>query len=108
MNYGVQYNHHVRDVTMFDITKKNDKSYNYGYYAPWIMPGGKQDVTSFFMRDRMAITDKLTITPGIRYDYVRSEGEPNAAAIYNDPKPDTTIRRHLITVSHQLSAHRIR
>lgn len=86
LNYGVQYNHHVRDVTMFDITKKNDKSYNYGYYAPWIMPGGKQDVTSFFMRDRMAITDKLTITPGIRYDYVRSEGEPNAAAIYNDPK----------------------
>ena len=85
LNYGVQYNHHVRDVTMFDKANAKDPQYNYGYYAPWIMPAGKQDVTSFFVRDKMAITDKLTITPGLRYDYVRSEGVPNAAPRYNNP-----------------------
>ena len=85
LNYGVQYNHHDRDVVMYDITKRNDKDYNYGYYAPWILPGGKQDTTSFFVRDRIALTDKLIFTPGIRYDYVRSEGVPNAAKIYNNP-----------------------
>ena len=85
LNYGVQYNHHVRDVTMFDKANAKQAQYNYGYYAPWIMPAGKQDMTSFFIRDRMAVTDKLIITPGIRYDYVRSEGVPNAAPRYNNP-----------------------
>ncbi len=84
LNYGLQFNHHVRDVMMFDITKEKDAKYNYGYYAPWFMPEGTQDVTSFFIRDRMAITDKLTITPGVRYDHVRSEGVPNMAELYND------------------------
>lgn len=85
LNYGVQYNHHVRDVTMFDKANQKRAQYNYGYYAPWIMPAGKQDVTSVFIRDRIGITDKLIITPGIRYDYVRSEGVPNAAPRYNNP-----------------------
>lgn len=85
LNYGVQYNHHDRDVTMFDITRKNDASYNYGYYAPWFMPEGTQDVASFFIRDRMEITDRLTVTPGVRYDHVRSKGVANKAELYNDP-----------------------
>ncbi len=84
LNYGVQFNHHIRDVMMFDITKQKDPKYNYGYYAPWFMPEGTQNVTSFFVRDRMAITDALTITPGIRYDYVRSKGVANTAELYND------------------------
>ncbi len=85
LNYGVQFNHHLRDVTMFFEGYKDQAKYNYGYFAPWIMPAGKQDTTSFFVRDRIALTDKLIITPGIRYDYIRSEGEPNAAPVYNDP-----------------------
>lgn len=85
LNYGVQFNHHVRDVTMFYKGYENQAQYNYGYFAPWIMPAGKQDVTSFFIRDKIGLTDKLIVTPGIRYDYIRSEGEPNAAPRYNDP-----------------------
>lgn len=85
LNYGVQFNHHVRDVTMYFEGYKDQAQYNYGYFAPWIMPAGKQDTTSFFIRDKIALTDKLIVTPGIRYDYIRSEGEPNAAPIYNDP-----------------------
>lgn len=85
LNYGVQFNHHIRDVTMFYKGYEKLPQYNYGYFAPWIMPAGKQNTTSFFLRDRIALTDKLIVNPGIRYDYIRSEGEPNAAPIYNDP-----------------------
>ncbi|MGU3575044.1 TonB-dependent hemoglobin/transferrin/lactoferrin family receptor [Brucellaceae bacterium C25G] len=85
LNYGVQFNHHKRDVKMFAKEYEKSKDYNYGYFAPWIMPAGKQDTISFFIRDRMSLTDKLIVTPGLRYDYVRSEGVPNAAPIYNDP-----------------------
>lgn len=85
LNYGLQFNAHKRDVWMFDIFNVAKPEYNYGYYAPWIMPQGTQDTTSAFIRDTIKLSDDWTLTPGLRFDYVRSEGVPNAAPRYNDP-----------------------
>ncbi len=40
---------------------------------------------ALFIEDRMALTHGITLTPGVRYDYVRSKGVPNTASVYNDP-----------------------
>ncbi|AYD01644.1 TonB-dependent receptor [Neorhizobium sp. NCHU2750] len=85
LNYGLQFNAHKRDVWMYDIANRTKPEYNYGYYAPWIMPQGTQDTTSAFIRDTIKLDDAWTLTPGLRFDYIRSEGEPNAAPRYNDP-----------------------
>jgi hemoglobin/transferrin/lactoferrin receptor protein len=84
-NYGVQYVHHDRDTWMYDIANKNSAQYNYGYYSSWIMPQGKQDTLSAFVRDEIGLTPDFKVTPGLRFDYVRSQGVPNAAPRYNDP-----------------------
>ncbi|MDP9840025.1 hemoglobin/transferrin/lactoferrin receptor protein [Neorhizobium huautlense] len=85
LNYGLQYNAHKRDVWMYDVFNKTKPEYNYGYYAPYFMPEGTQDTASAFVRDTIGITDNLTLTPGLRFDYVRSEGVPSAAPLYNNP-----------------------
>jgi hemoglobin/transferrin/lactoferrin receptor protein len=85
LNYGLQYNAHKRDVMMFDLAHAKSADYNFGYYAPWIMPEGTQDTASAFVRDTISLTDTVKVTPGLRFDYVRSEGVPNAAPRYNDP-----------------------
>lgn len=85
LNYGLQFNAHKRDVWMYDVVNKNSAQHNYGYYAPWFMPEGTQDTISAFVRDTINLTDSLTLTPGLRFDYVRSQGVPNAAPRYNDP-----------------------
>jgi hemoglobin/transferrin/lactoferrin receptor protein len=84
-NYGVQYMHHDRDTWMYDIANKNSAQYNYGHYSSWIMPQGKQDTLAAFIRDEIALTPDFKITPGLRFDYVRSQGVPNAAPRYNNP-----------------------
>jgi hemoglobin/transferrin/lactoferrin receptor protein len=84
-NYGIQYNHHDRDVWMFEKGRATDPSYNYGYYAPWILPEGTQKTISAFFRDEIKITETFKLTPGLRYDHVRSEGVPNLAPRYNNP-----------------------
>lgn len=86
VNYGVQLNRHKRDTDMFDISRPNDPQYNYGHYAPWFMPGGQQDSVGIYAYDKIAVTDKLMLIPGIRYDFIRSEGTPNAAPRFNNPK----------------------
>lgn len=88
VNYGVQLNKHKRVTDMLDVSLKNitDPQYNYGHYAPWFMPGGTQDSIGLFAYDKIAITDKLMLIPGIRYDFIRSEGTPNAAPRFNNPK----------------------
>ncbi|RBO99049.1 TonB-dependent hemoglobin/transferrin/lactoferrin family receptor [Pseudochrobactrum asaccharolyticum] len=86
VNYGVQLNKHRRKTDMFDISRPTDPQYNYGHYAPWFMPGGKQDSLGIYAYDKITITDQLTLIPGIRYDYIRTEGTPNAAPRFNNPK----------------------
>lgn len=85
INYGVQLNRHKRETDMIDITKVSDPQYNYGHYAPWFMPGGKQDSLGIYAYDKIAVTDKLMLIPGIRYDYIRTEGTENAALRFNNP-----------------------
>jgi hemoglobin/transferrin/lactoferrin receptor protein len=85
LNYGLQYNAHKRDVMMFDLANRTKADYNFGYYAPWIMPEGTQKTASAFARDTITLTDTLKLTPGLRFDYVRSEGVANAAPRYNNP-----------------------
>ncbi len=86
LNYGIQLQRHNRDIVMYADTYKNNANYNYGYFAPYNMPEGKQETFSAFVIDKIALTDQLTIIPGLRYDYVRSTGKPNAAKTYNDIK----------------------
>jgi hemoglobin/transferrin/lactoferrin receptor protein len=85
LNYGLQYNGHEREVTMYDIANRTSAQYNFGYYAPWFMPEGTQKTASAFARDAISLTDTLKLTPGIRYDYVRSEGVENDAPRFNNP-----------------------
>ncbi len=84
LNYGIQLQRHNRDTWMFANSYEKNPSYNYGYFAPYNMPEGKQETFSAFIIDKIALTDQLTIIPGLRYDYVRSEGKQNAAKTYND------------------------
>ncbi|MEB2843098.1 TonB-dependent hemoglobin/transferrin/lactoferrin family receptor [Rhizobiales bacterium RZME27] len=85
LNYGLQFNAHKRDISMFDIANSTRPDYNYGYYAPYFMPEGTQNTASAFIRDTISLTDSLSLTPGLRFDWVRSEGVPNAAPRYNNP-----------------------
>lgn len=49
------------------------------------MPAGKQDTQSFYIQD--AITyGSLTVTPSMRFDSVRNDGQANLAPIYDNPK----------------------
>lgn len=83
LNYGIQLQKHNRDIVMYANSYKDNANYNYGYFAPYNMPEGKQETFSAFVIDKIALTDQLTIIPGLRYDYVRSTGKPNAAKTYN-------------------------
>ncbi|MEI4708346.1 TonB-dependent receptor, partial [Pseudomonas aeruginosa] len=48
-------------------------------------PAGKQDTQSFYLQD--AITyGSLTVTPSLRFDSVRTDGQANLAPIYDNPK----------------------
>nr|MDX8305644.1 TonB-dependent receptor [Agrobacterium rosae] len=85
LNYGVQFSRHDRDAWMYDIANRNSAQYNYGYYASWIVPEGTQDTISAFIRDDISLSDTFSITPGLRFDHVRSEGVPNVAPRYNNP-----------------------
>ncbi|WP_411034107.1 TonB-dependent receptor domain-containing protein [Shinella sp. BYT-45] len=84
-NYGVQFVRHERDSWMYDIANRNSAQHNYGYYASWIVPEGTQQTISAFLRDEIGLTDTFKVTPGLRFDHVRSKGVPNAAPRYNDP-----------------------
>ncbi|MGL4091885.1 TonB-dependent receptor domain-containing protein [Agrobacterium cavarae] len=85
LNYGIQIGMHDRDAWMYDVANSSNPSYNYGYYASWIVPEGTQTSISAFIRDEVEVTDGLFITPGLRFDHVRMEGKPNAAPRYNNP-----------------------
>lgn len=85
LNYGVQFSRHDRDAWMYDVANRNSAQYNFGYYASWIVPEGTQETISAFVRDDIGLTDTFFITPGLRFDHVRSEGVPNAAPRYNNP-----------------------
>ena len=81
---GVQAQHHKRDTLMFLHTRTSDASYNYGWLQPYYMPSGTQRTLAGWLEDRLQWGD-FSLTPGLRYDHVTTEGKPNLAPRYNDP-----------------------
>ncbi|QMT41439.1 TonB-dependent hemoglobin/transferrin/lactoferrin family receptor [Neisseria shayeganii] len=81
---GLQFNRNTREVWMYDRSKRNNADYNYGHFQPYYMPSGRQYQYSFYIQDDIRIGD-WTLSPALRYDYVKNQGTPNAAPIYNTP-----------------------
>lgn len=82
---GLQAQRHDRDTLMFLHTKTTDASYHYGWFQPYYMPSGEQRTVSGWLEDELR-WGAFTLTPGLRYDEVRTAGQPNVAPRYNDPK----------------------
>jgi hemoglobin/transferrin/lactoferrin receptor protein len=82
---GLQLHGHERDTLMLLHTRTQDPSYNYGWLQPYYMPAGRQRNQSVWLEHRLDWGD-FSLTPGLRHDRVRSEGRPNLAPRYNDPK----------------------
>lgn len=83
---GARWHKNDRGILMYDLNKIKNAKYNYGYYQPQFMPAGIQETTSAYLQD--AITWRsLTITPGVRYDYVKNQGKGNQAVTYMETDP---------------------
>jgi hemoglobin/transferrin/lactoferrin receptor protein len=81
---GLQAQRHDRDTLMLLHTRTKDPSYNYGWLQPYYMPSGEQRTVSGWVEDELRV-GAWTLTPGLRYDQVRTAGQPNFAPRYNDP-----------------------
>ncbi|EZN49365.1 heme utilization protein [Pseudomonas aeruginosa BWH036] len=86
LTLGAALHKHKRDILMHMPGKTYETPrYNYGWLQPAFMPAGKQDTQSFYIQD--AITyGSLTVTPSMRFDSVRNDGQANLAPIYDNPK----------------------
>ncbi len=83
---GTRWHKNNRDVLMFDKSKKNNAEYNYGYYQPYYMPAGSQQIYSIYIQDSLKLGN-VTVTPGVRYDHIKNIGEENKAHRFNDKSP---------------------
>lgn len=83
---GVQYQKMKQNIWMFDKSKIDKQDYNFGYYEPAYMPSGNQESKSIFLEDSMKIGN-ITITPSLRYDHIRNQGNGNILSIYQNPDP---------------------
>ena len=86
---GAQFQRMQQDSLLYDKSKADrskpsNADYNYGYYQPYYMPEGRQDMLSAFIEDQYQI-GALTISPSLRYDDITNKGKANIAARYNDP-----------------------
>ncbi|WP_407639248.1 TonB-dependent hemoglobin/transferrin/lactoferrin family receptor [Acinetobacter larvae] len=84
LKVGAQLQRMEQQSFMLDKSKLKNADYNYGYYQPPYMPQGKQDMWSVFVEDQYQI-GAVTITPSLRYDHIRNQGEENIANAYNVP-----------------------
>ncbi|MFK1549412.1 heme receptor HxuC [Pseudomonas aeruginosa] len=86
LTLGAALHKHKRDILMHMPGKTYETPrYNYGWLQPAFMPAGKQDTQSFYIQD--AITyGSLTVTPSMRFDSVRNDGQANLAPIYDNPR----------------------
>ncbi|PND37322.1 TonB-dependent receptor [Paucibacter aquatile] len=82
---GLQVQRHQRDTLMLLHTRTQDASYNYGWLQPYYMPSGQQRSLAGWLEDEMR-WGRFSLKPGLRYEQVRTEGQPNLAPRYNDPK----------------------
>lgn len=80
---GSQLRKHKRDVLMYmPGSTYNNASYNYGLYQPYFMPEGNVDSQAYYFKDAVTLGD-VTITPSMRFDQIRNQGEPNLAPRYS-------------------------
>ncbi|PNM53522.1 TonB-dependent receptor domain-containing protein [Vibrio harveyi] len=82
---GLQYQKTDRDSLVFNKSYAKKEAKNYGWYTPYYEPSGIQTIYAAYVADHYQATDRLTITPSLRYEYITSEGKGNAAPDYNDP-----------------------
>lgn len=82
---GLQYQKTDRDSLVFNASYDDKEAKNYGWYTPYYEPSGTQSIYAAYIADHYQATDRLTITPSLRYEYITSEGKGNAAPDYNDP-----------------------
>lgn len=81
---GLQFRSLDRDSMVFNKSYEKNPEKNYGWYTPYYQPEGRQDTYAVYLRDAISVTDELTITPSLRYDFIYSIGRPNIAPDYND------------------------
>ncbi|OAM40066.1 TonB-dependent receptor [Eikenella sp. NML120348] len=84
LTLGLQTNRHVREVMMYDKSRRNNANFNYGRFQPYYMPAGTQQQNSFYVQDEIRLGN-WTFTPALRYDHIHNQGEPNVARGYNTP-----------------------
>ncbi len=82
---GLQYQKTDRDSLVFNKSYAKKEAKNYGWYTPYYEPSGIQTIYAAYVADHYQATDRLTITPSLRYEHITSEGKGNAAPDYNDP-----------------------
>jgi hemoglobin/transferrin/lactoferrin receptor protein len=90
---GLQYKAIERRSEVFNKSYEKKEAKNFGRYAPYYQPEGEQANYAVYLSDAYSASPELTITPSIRYDYIRSQGRENLAPDYND-----------ITAGHDYSA----
>ncbi len=84
LRLGLQYLSSDRDSLVYNQTYAKKEAKNFGTYTPYYQPSGKQQTSSAYGEFAYRVNEQLTLTPSIRYDYIRSEGEQNLAPDYND------------------------
>ncbi|WP_108818838.1 TonB-dependent receptor domain-containing protein [Pseudovibrio sp. Alg231-02] len=82
---GLQFSHHLRDVMVYAPKYKDKDDYNYGNLQSPTQPGGKQTVYSTWSDLTLNFENGLEFRPGLRFDYIVSEGDPNLGSRYNNP-----------------------
>lgn len=96
VSYGLQFSRQDRDSWVYARQYRDKPEYNYGYLQPYNIPSGHQDITSLWGEYTFDFGNGLEVTPGLRYDYVKSVGEANAGSKYNNPSQghDYSAKKH--------------
>ncbi|VEF26817.1 Heme/hemopexin utilization protein C precursor [Shewanella baltica] len=81
---GLQYRSLDRTSLVFNKSYEKNPEKNFGWYTPYYQPEGRQDTYAVYVRDAIHLTNDLTVTPSLRYDFIYSIGRPNIAPDYND------------------------
>ena len=84
LKVGAQYQKMEQNSLIFDKSNAAKPDYNFGYYEPYYMPAGDQQMLSAFIEDQYQFNN-IMITPSLRYDHIVNNGKPNRAPRYNNP-----------------------
>ncbi|SDQ37245.1 TonB-dependent receptor [Pseudovibrio sp. Tun.PSC04-5.I4] len=93
---GLQFSNHMRDVMVHAPKYKDQEDYNHGWLQAPTQPGGKQTIYSAWSALTMNFGNGLQLRPGLRFDYILTEGDPNLGSRYNNP----TVGHDYSSVEH--------